>query len=58
MYTLLTTGDGAQLDATFAAGGLRGQATFVRALQFTQVGEGRRRAGPLSRLLQSAEGRF
>ena len=37
VYTLLTTGDGAQLDATFAAGGLRGQATFVRGLQFTQV---------------------
>jgi hypothetical protein len=35
-YTLLTTGDGAQLDATFAAGGLKGQATFVRGLHFTQ----------------------
>lgn len=49
VYTLLTTGDGAQLDATFAAGGLRGQATFVRALQLTQVGGGCRRAGLLTR---------
>ena len=37
-YTLLTTGDGAQLDATFEAGGLKGRATYVRALRFTQVG--------------------
>ena len=36
-YTLLTTGDGAQLDATFAAGGLKGMATFVRSLHFWQV---------------------
>ncbi|KAI7836939.1 hypothetical protein COHA_009188 [Chlorella ohadii] len=35
-YTLLTTGDGAQLDATFAAGGLKGMATFVRSLHFWQ----------------------
>lgn len=35
-FSLLSTGDGAQLNATLGAGGLRGQATFVRAIQFQQ----------------------
>ncbi|KAI7836940.1 hypothetical protein COHA_009189 [Chlorella ohadii] len=36
--SLLSTGDGAKLDATLGAGGLRGQATFVRAIAFQQGG--------------------
>lgn len=35
-YTLLTAGDGSRLDGTFAAGGLKGKATFVRAITFTR----------------------
>lgn len=34
--SLLSTGDGAKLDATLGAGGLRGQATFVRTIAFQQ----------------------
>jgi len=36
-YTRPPPADGAQLDATFAAGGLKGMATFVRGLHFWQV---------------------
>lgn len=34
--TLLSTGDGARLDATLGAGGLKGMATFIRAVEFQQ----------------------
>ena len=37
-YTLLSEGDGTQVDSTFEAGGLGGKATFVRALSFTRAG--------------------
>lgn len=36
--SLLSTGGGARLDATLGAGGLKGSATFIRAIEFQQEG--------------------
>jgi hypothetical protein len=49
-YRLYSDGSGATLDATFGAGGLRGKATFIRAIAF---GHGRDR---VVALLQKQQG--
>ncbi|KAI3423403.1 hypothetical protein D9Q98_010620, partial [Chlorella vulgaris] len=39
-YTLYTDGNATKLTVTFGAGGLKGKATFIRALQFSRKGVG------------------
>jgi hypothetical protein len=39
-YTLYTDGNGTVLTSTFGAGGLKGKATFIRAIQLTRGAAG------------------